>query len=177
MRAIRPLVLALFAGAVVLVAACGDRTPTGAVPRAPAPDASLIGDLGGALGLLKCSQLPYDSVTKTIGYWGGSLQVGPHTLTIPVGALPQSTTITAVIPQGKGVNAVKFRPEGLQFQRPAYLTMSYGNCSLLGLLLPKHIAYTTDALQILEYLLSLDDIFTKHVTGQVRHFSDYVVAW
>ena len=82
-----------------------------------------------------------------------------------------------MVPSGSKVNLVRFQPEGLQFRQTAYLTMSYANCSLLGKLLPKRIAYTTDALDILEYLLSLDNLFGKRVTGQVHHFSDYVVAW
>jgi hypothetical protein len=55
--------------------------------------------------------------------------------------------------------------------------MSYANCNLLGLLLPKRIAYTTSGLQILEYLLSFDNLFAKKVTGRVNHFSDYAIAW
>jgi hypothetical protein len=55
--------------------------------------------------------------------------------------------------------------------------MSYANCSGLGSLLPKRIAYTNDLLQILSFLTSADNIFTHKVTGQVKHFSEYVVAW
>jgi len=80
-------------------------------------------------------------------------------------------------PTGLGVNAVTFQPHGLQFLTPASLTMSYSNCSLLGLLLPKEIAYTDDNLNILSYLLSLDNLLSKRVTGKVNHFSAYVVAW
>ena len=81
------------------------------------------------------------------------------------------------VPTGLGVNAVHFQPAGLQFRAPAALTMSYANCSLLGKLLPKRIAYTTDNLSILSYLLSLDNLFSKYVTGKLNHFSSYVIAW
>ena len=161
---------------LVVALACTDRTPT-SVPAAPAPDASLIGGLLGATGLLKCSNLPYASSTKTIGAMGGSISAGPHTLVIPPGALLNPTTITMTAPTGLGVNAVKFQPEGLRFIAPAALTMSYSNCSLLGKLLPKRIAYTDNNLNIISYLLSLDNLFSKYVTGKVNHFSDYVVAW
>ena len=160
---------------LALASACGDRTPTG--PQPAAPSADLIGSLLGATGLLKCSNLPYASTTQTIGIAGGILSAGPHKLVIPAGALSQPTTITMTLPTGLGVNAVKFQPEGLRFQVPAVLTMSYANCSLLGKLLPKRIAYTTDNLQILYYLLSLDNLFSKYVTGKVNHFSSYVIAW
>jgi len=175
MKAARPLVVALLVCALALASACGDHAPTGPQPSAPA--ASLIGSLLGPTGLLRCSNLPYAQTTRTIGILGGSLSVGPHTLIIPPGALTQPTTITMTLPTGLGVNAVKFTPEGLRFLTPAALHMSYANCSLLGKLLPKRIAYTTDNLQILYYLLSLDNLLSKYVTGKVTHFSDYVVAW
>ncbi len=175
MKAARCLVVALVVCALVFSSGCGDRTLT--APQAQAPSADLVGSLVGATGLLKCSNLPYASTTKTIGGGGGTLSAGPHTLLIPPGALAQPTTITMTAPTGLGVNAVQFQPAGLRFQKPAALTMSYANCSLLGKLLPKQIAYTTDNLQILYYLLSLDNLLGKYVTGQVNHFSTYVVAW
>jgi hypothetical protein len=175
MKATRPLVVVLVACGLALAAACSDRTPT--APPPPAPSASLLGWLLQPTGLLQCSNLPYDSTTDTIGIEGGTLSVGPHTLIIPPGAVLEPTTITMTLPTGLGVNAVKFKPAGLQFLTPAALTMSYANCSLLGKLLPKRIAYTTDNLQILYYLLSLDNLLGKEVTGKVNHFSDYVIAW
>jgi hypothetical protein len=174
MKAARLLVVALLVCALGLSSAC-DRTPTAPQPAAPSSD--LIGSLLGATGLLSCSNLPYASTTKTIGIAGGSLSVGPHTLLIPPGALLRPTTITMILPTGLHVNAVKFQPAGLQFLTPAVLKMSYANCSLLGKLLPKRIAYTTDNLQILYYLLSLDNLLSKYVTGKLNHFSDYAIAW
>jgi hypothetical protein len=175
MKATRLAVVAL---CLSLALACGDHTPT-AAPQvvSPAPQADLIGGLLGATGLLKCSALPYASSTATIGPLGGRISAGPHTLVIPSGALAAPTTITMTAPSGLGVNAVEFQPEGLQFKTPATLTLSYANCSLLGKILPKRIAYTDDNLNILSYLLSLDNLLSKYVTGQVNHFSDYVVAW
>ena len=178
MKAVRALAVLVL---VMLVApSCGEppTTPVApATPALPAPDASLIGSLIGATGLLQCSDLPSASSTPTIGIEGGTITAGPHTLVIPPGALRVPATITMTAPAGLGVNAVKFEPEGLQFARPATLSMSYSNCSLLGNLLPKRIAYTDDNLNVITYLLSLDNLLGKRVTGKVNHFSDYVVAW
>jgi hypothetical protein len=173
MKAIRFLMVALV---VCVIASCSDRAPT-APTTAPAPDASLIGDLLRPTGLLQCSALPAASVTETIGPEGGSITVGPHVLRIPAGALAKPTTITATLDVNRGVNGIRFQPEGLQFASPAYLTMSYANCNLLGKLLPKRIAYTTDLMDVIEYLLSLDNLFTKKVTGRVPHFSEYIISW
>ena len=171
MKATRLVVVAL---CLSLALACGDHIPT-AAPQAP--EASLLGSLLGPTGLLKCSSLPYAQATATIGPSGGSISAGPHTLVIPPGALLSPTNITMSVPTGLGVNAVKFQPEGLRFLSPAVLSMTYSNCSLLGYVLPKRIAYTDDNLHILSYLLSLDNLLSNRVTGKVNHFSDYVVAW
>lgn len=132
----------------------------------------------GKLGLLQCTPLPFAQNSKTIGPEGGDLQIGPHVLHVPAGALSRPVTITGQAPSDV-VNSVRLFPEGLHFNedRPATLTMTYANCSLLGRILPKRIAYTTDDLHILSYLLSLDNLLSKQVTGKVEHFSRYAVAW
>ena len=171
MKPLRLLVVAL------VVSACGDRAVVTAPESVSPPQASLIGDLLGATGLLQCSSLAYASATQTIGSGGGTIRVGPHTLMVPAGALSSPVTITGSLVTGRGVNAVRFQPEGLTFQRSAYLTMSYANCNLLGKLLPKRVAYVGDALNIISYLLSIDNLLATKVTGRVDHFSNYAVAW
>ena len=172
MKALPWLVIAL------LVSGCGDRALSSAPePARPIPQASLIGDLLGATGLLQCTSLPYAATTQTIGSAGGTIRVGPHTLTVPAGALSSPVAITGALVTGRGVNAVHFEPEGLTFARSASLTLSYANCNLLGRLLPKRVAYVSDALDILSYLLSIDNPLGSKVTGRVDHFSNYAVAW
>jgi len=127
-------------------------------------------------GLLTCSPLPYDSATQVIGPLGGTIQVGMDTLVVPAGALLAPVAITMVAPSDT-VNRVHFAPEGLTFQQPASLTMGYANCNTLGVNIPKNIAFTTDALAILEYLKSWDTKNDQTVRGEVNHFSEYAVAW
>ena len=158
---------AVLVGAAVTLFGCRDSEPL-----APHPADLLFGPVG----LLGCSPLPADSVTLTIGPEGGTLDVGAHRLTVPAGALFEPVAITAIAPTGT-VNQVRFQPEGLVFARSAALTMSYANCDVLGSLLPKRVAYTSDALGILEYLPSIDNVFARRVTGRVQHFSTYAIAW
>src|SRR5947209_15188424 len=146
MKPTRFLLALLMAGLLGLSTSCGtESSPTGLAP-AVAPSADLIGSTLGTVtntvtGLLvQCTPLPYASNSKTIGPLGGTLQIGPHTLTIPAGALSTPVLISGDAPTDQ-VNSVRLYPEGLQFSRPASLTMSYSNCSLLGSLLPKRIAY------------------------------------
>ena len=126
--------------------------------------------------LLRCTPLPADSVTQTIGPEGGTILVGPHTLVIPAGALDTTVDITAIAPSDT-VRRVRFYPEGLTFAQAPTLTMSYTECGILGVFTPKRIAYTTPSLDILEYLVSVDDWSSRTVTGDLHHFSDYVIAW
>jgi hypothetical protein len=183
------LVAPTVAALAITVWSCSpDNSPTGvAATPAPAVSGDLVSgvvggvvggvtNLAGRLGLLKCSPLPDVRNSALIGPAGGTLQIGQYSLRVPAGALEEPVRISGEqLPDT--VNSVRFAPEGLQFDRPATLTMTYANCSLLGRLLPKRIAYTTDRLQILSYLLSLDNLLSKYVTGQVNHFSRYAVAW
>jgi len=176
MKSVRLLRAALLGAIALIAVSCADpMTPT-AQPQASWLDGDLIGDLRQLTGLLKCTPLPYDSVTQTIGPAGGVMEVGPHTFTVPAGALDSDVTITAVTPSDT-INRIQFQPEGLVFNGYTALRMSYANCDLLGSLAPKRIAYVGPDLGILEYLPSLDNIFTQTVRGKVQHFSEYAVAW
>lgn len=161
--------------ALVAITSCvQDRTATG--PELPPPNLGLLDGLMKPTGLLDCSPLPYASATKTIGPEGGTITVGPHKLVVPKGALTAPVTITAEAPTSSR-RVVEFQPEGLEFAKPAALTMSYERCRTLGLLLPKRIAYISGVLDILYYLPSVDDLENEQVTGKLEHFSNYAVAW
>jgi len=168
----------------VTVWSCRPENPTGVsvTPTPPVSGDLVSGAVGtttgvlGNLGLLKCTPLPYVKNSAVIGSAGGRLQIGQYTLTVPPGALGQPVQITGE-QLSESVNSVRFGPSGLRFAKPAALTMPYANCNLLGRIAPKRIAYTSDNLEILSYILSLDNLFSKVVTGQVSHFSRYAVAW
>lgn len=166
------LFLSLFLGIVAGGTACsGD----GNSPLEPTPPSYALTDLVSAV-LLQCSPLPYSSSTVVIGPGGGSIAFGPHTLVVPSGALGAPVAIKAEVVSGS-VNSVRFQPEGLRFAKPAALTMSYRNCSGLGMLLPKKIAYTNELLSILELLQSVDLSGDRKVVGKLNHFSRYAVAY
>jgi hypothetical protein len=178
MKSPRPRSLALLGAAAAFALSCTEPTPLGV------PERDLIGLTGVTatvqvppnLNLLACTPLAADSMTATVGPAGGTLQAGPHTLVIPPDALDRTVTITMVAPSDT-VNRVQFQPAGLQFQQPASLTLSYANCNVLGIALPRQIVYTTDSLVILEVEKSADDALSATVTSPLKHFSDYAVAW
>jgi hypothetical protein len=170
----------VFAGALSLASCSSPTDPTASAEEAPSALLGGNGLLGTPIGqgLLACDPLPYASGSATIGAAGGTVVIGPHRLVVPAGALASPVLIQGEAPVGT-VNSVKLQPEGLQFAagKPAKLTLSYANCPLLGSLLPKRIAYTTDLLGILSYVASLDDLLGRKVSGSLEHFSRYAVAW
>lgn len=127
-------------------------------------------------GLLVCHRQDYAITRKWVGPAGGTIRVGGHRLEIPAGALSQPVLITAEAPADY-VASVRFQPEGLQFARKATLTLDYSDCPAGRLNLLKRVAYTTDRLEILSFLLSRDNILLMKVSADLEHFSRYAVAW
>jgi hypothetical protein len=179
--------------ALSLAACTADVAPS--APRAPdvmaptEPPSDLLGldlDLGETVsgltetvsGLLnltvfRCETPAYGSVTQTVGWGGGTIKVGPHSLYIPPGALSRPVAITATAKAGSQVK-VDFEPHGLRFQRPAVLTLSYAHCQSKPS--RPRIVYVTDLLSILELLPSLNDPSRDRVVGKLDHFSGYAFA-
>lgn len=177
--------LALLAGATAVTVSCGDPSPVGVDLGTPALLAARLKPPStGKTGLISCTPLPYDSVTQVIGPTGGLLQVGPHLLWIDSLALSTPVQITAVAPSDT-VNRVRFQPDGLVFQKTAFLVTSYKNCQVRRLDSPR-IAEVNDSLAILTYLASAtgtDTVFAKkyegtwYAGGEIHHFSNYAIAW
>jgi hypothetical protein len=170
---------------LVVVSSCSTSDGISGPDQATAPnmlleDGGLLGGDGllhlGLPALLACPGQPEASAEEAIGPEGGTLQIGPHQLVVPPGALDSLVLISAVAP-ADSVLSVQFAPEGLTFARPARLTLSYANCPLVPSLLPKRIAYTSDVLELLEVLLSSDNLLRKQVSADLDHFSRYAVAW
>jgi len=170
----RPTMVALVVLASTAVAlSCRD---AGLAPADGGVTAPAFGLANTPPSLVQCRLLAYDSVTQMIGRGGGVLRVSKHVLSIPSMALGHPVKITLVVPADT-VNRIQLQPEGLVFDAPVTLTMSYVNCDTGSSTDPKQIAYTDDSLSVLEYEPSIDDFHGKKVTGQLTHFSQYAVAW
>src|SRR3954468_19083413 len=127
-----------------------------------------------ATDLLRCEPRPLEGDAAIIGPDGGTLQIGEHQLVIPPGALAEEQVIVGKAPTSSLVD-VEFEPEGLLFQRPAQLTLSYKGCAVpAGDLL---VAYLGSGNRILELPVSHDQRSYSEVTGEIHHFSRYAVAY
>lgn len=175
MKAKRVVPVVVLVAAVFAALSCGDGMPTGVRRVEPRGDLTLFGVPLQKLNLVSCTPLPYDSVTEVIGPGGGTIQIGAHALVVPPGALDSEVVITAVAPSDT-INVVQFQPAGLHFNVKASLAISYANCGILGAL-PQHVVYVDSSLSILDVLPSLPDPLSQTVTGSVRHFSEYALAW
>jgi hypothetical protein len=128
------------------------------------------------LSLYRCDSPDLGSVSKTIGPAGGVVQIGPHSLTVPAGALYKPVTITATARSGKYVK-IDFEPHGLRFKTRATLRLSYSHCGSRPLL-PKvvYVDGVGDLLSVLELVPALNDRSNDRVTAWLRHFSGYAIA-
>lgn len=194
MHRIRSLTGALVVGAFLLLAGCTD------VPTAPSesfdePSYGLLGDgLLGDDGLLsglddlvgedvtvleRSSPLASDEVvTRTIGYFGGTIRLPEAglTVTVPFGALRARTTITVTAPAGDLIG-YHFEPHGLEFRRPVTAAQDLDLAQLVSLdrltavYFEGELEPTVTALEVLPlWLLRSLGVF------QIDHFSGYVIA-
>lgn len=173
----------LLLGAIATAWSCGDAATTG-----PDLQASVSGLASGSssrnavrkvaqhTGLVSCSELPAASATLNLGPAGGWISAGSAILVIPKGSLADTVTIT-VEALADTVRAVRLLPDGLRFEAPGYLVLSYEDCQTKGKPSPKRVAYTSHSWEILEYVPSLDLGRSKKVVGELSHFSNYAVAW
>lgn len=187
MRTSRLLLTPLLAAALGLAACSGGNSPL--EPQTPSlgrPQETESPELATNLvnGLLNkqylsCHALPAQSKSAAVGLLGGVINVGPHKLVLPPGAVLSQTTITARITGGDTSNSIQFSPEGLKFKVPPVLVISYSNCTVSGGILPLvKLAYTTDDLSsILEILPAVANPLNKTVVGTITHFSRYAVAY
>ena len=177
-------------------AACNtERTSAPATLAAPAASHDLLGGLVGtvtntlsltkATGLLRTTPLAAPiTVSRTIGYWGGTLAIPEAgvTVVVPVGALTKDTQITMTARAGSLV-AYDFDPHGITVAKPLAFTQSLKgtNVSLLTVLQLKLGYYSDPSLLgqttalVSEVVSGVGSLLTGTFTAPIKHFSGYVV--
>ncbi len=121
-----------------------------------------------------------ETVSKNIGPEGGTILAadGITTLDIPAGALSAVTTITVqpvtnMVQGGKG-NAYHFEPSGLQFSKPALLTINIpGTEAKQTTIVPQKISWQDASGTWHRLKNSTYDSVQHLVSAPISHFSDY----
>jgi hypothetical protein len=196
--------VALVASAVI--AGCADRAPS--APLSPAvtqPSKSLLGGLiGGVVGTVskllnivvtlvtRPTTLQQDVVWSFDAGPGGTVSANRTaglSITVPPGALSQTTHITVTVKAGNIYN-YQFQPEGLQFAVPVVVTQDVSDNSLIGSLLGgllgsnkaakgayySTLQYDPETGQATVNELEPTIIGSGLLSFQIKHFSGYTIA-
>ena len=186
--------------AIGLLAACGQDAPSGITGMSAAAAAHDRVGLGGAsAGLDQFKPAVRDVENMTAGNWqqvfktatcsphgaisasgvfgpaGGTLTFGGSRLIIPGGALRDTVTISATIPEGSS-SSVEFAPHGLQFLKSAGLVLSTVSCELANPLAPAVVYLAPDG-TVLEYIEAVYDPRWRTIAAPIDHFSGYAIAF
>jgi len=122
-----------------------------------------------------CAPHGASQASGRFGPGGGTLLFGNSRLIIPGGALRDTVTISAVIPEGTSTN-VEFAPHGLQFAKPAGLILSTESCEISNPLAPSVVYLSPDG-DVLEYIQAVFDPHWKTIAAPIDHFSGYAIAF
>lgn len=184
--------VALAAAAVACATGDGPTAPPRSAPLAPgdvvasggATDSTTAtgtivdGTLTPVVGsLLYCPASESATTAGTIGPEGGVLRVGGHRVSVPAGAVAESTTFVMTVPAGQylEVDVSAMGVEHYTFRAPVAITLDFSRCPLyLGPYRAWYIDTTTKAL--LEDMGGVSDLLSRTHTFQTGHLSGYAVA-
>jgi hypothetical protein len=115
-------------------------------------------------------------VSAVIGREGGCLRLGPHSLTIPAGAVDREVTFTISLASTMGV-AVDCGPSPFRFNVPVELTLSYAGTQYESSdrQVNLQIFYMANT-QACTAMPSHVDVNGKSVSAQLDHFSRYIIG-
>jgi hypothetical protein len=104
-----------------------------------------------------------------IGPSGGELDVGPHRLIIPPGALTTTMWLSGTVPAGNSLR-IDFQPEGLQFKKPAGLILDASSCADVP-----NIVYLNEDGGIEEHIQAIFSNWWHTIAAPIDHFSGYML--
>ncbi len=148
-----------------------------ASPLAPATPSQLRGQfpLARIANARGCQTHVASTDSGVFGPQGGTLTFGTSLLIIPAGALQDTVTISATVPEGDA-SRVEFRPQGLQFMKPAGLLLDTSGCSYGDTVAPS-VVYLSESGAILETIPAVYDPHWHTIAAPIQHFSGYAIAF
>jgi hypothetical protein len=182
--------------ALSLAACSADQVaaPTQIQASPAAPSASLLGGLLGTVTGLLTSNTAVQrttplaeaiTVSKQIGYYGGTLSIPEAgvTVTVPVGALSRTTTVTMTARAGS-LLAYDFSPTGTTFNKPLVFNQSLKGTNVTLLQAPLlRLGYYSDpgllgqlTATVSDLVVGLVSVLDWSFTAPIKHFSGYIVT-
>ena len=119
---------------------------------------------------LNCQPREIATGSALIGPAGGVLQIGPHRLIIPAGALTERVLISGTVPQGKPFQ-IDLQPHGLHFRKAAGLILDASSCTDVPT-----IVYIVDQLTVGPPIRAIYSNWWKAIACPIWHFSGYMIA-
>jgi hypothetical protein len=104
-----------------------------------------------------------------IGPNGGELDVGPHRLIVPPGALTETVVLSGTVPAGNSI-LIDFAPHGLQFKKPAGLILDASSCGNVP-----NVLYLDEQGNIAERITATFSNWWHTIAAPLDHFSTYMI--
>jgi hypothetical protein len=118
---------------------------------------------------LQCSvSAPLTGMAR-IGPAGGMMDIGPHRLIIPAGALTTDVDVKGVVPAGNTLQ-IQFYPEGLHFNKPAGLILDASSCAGVP-----DVVYINEKGGENEVIHAIFSEWWHVIAAPLDHFSMYVL--
>ncbi len=181
-RRFTPLAILLFIGACSLSDSTAPARATGTANRAISGDdehdgrviPGSIGKAGSASAngqdqRLACNVPAQLSGSAIVGPSGGELDIGPHRLIIPPGALTRDTLISGTVPQGASIE-IHLEPHGLRFNKPAGLILDVSSCGKVP-----DIIYIDEQGTISQRIRAVFSTWWHTIAAPIDHFSIYAL--
>ncbi|MEO8623292.1 MAG: hypothetical protein ABI625_19605 [bacterium] len=178
----RKILVACLAATLATALACGGDqasqsplAPVGGSSALRGGIASARGNSGQSYHATTCSTQKTVNASGVFGPAGGTLTFGSSRLIIPGGALQDTVTISATIPDGDESH-VEFQPHGLQFAKPAGLLLGVEGCAIDESAVPD-VVYLSESGEILELIPAVYDPHWHTFAASIWHFSGYAIAF
>jgi hypothetical protein len=151
------------------VATSGASADKGSIPPGSVGAPHIITNGAGMIG---CTPRDPQYGAATIGPSGGELDIGPHRLIIPPGALQQFVEVSGTVTEDSASPRIDLEPHGLQFNRPAGLILDASNCTDVP-----DIVYINEVGVISDPILAVYSTLWHTIAAPINHFSGYMVAF
>lgn len=177
----RRVAITLTVALLVLSSSCGE-SPTAPPTPANGNDPSrLLGLSWGSPKLLVCPSSQTQSTTALIGTDGGSLSLGGTSVSIPLGALLDQTTVELTIPAGQymEVDLTVNGGQHISFLQPVVVTIDYSRCNY-WYTLTKFLSVWNidpDSKALLQNMGGIDNKLLQSITFTTPHFSGFAIAY